>query len=102
MSLNFLLDPPSVVVETSPLDNLEDKKDDATLRCIVDSNPQSTITWRKENLNDIFSSDKEIHFSPVSRHTAGLYSCIAENPLGMSKPAFVEIDVKCKQINRFY
>ena len=65
---------------------------------MADSNPPSTILWRKEGLNGIFSPDDEINFSPVSRHTAGLYSCTAENALGMSKPAFVELDVKCESL----
>ena len=70
------------------------------MRCVADSNPPSTILWRKEGLNGIFSPDDEINFSPVSRHTAGLYSCTAENALGMSKPAFVELDVKCESLVR--
>ena len=90
-------DPPTVDIQTSDLEDLEDKKDDATIRCVVDSNPQSKVTWRKEKAGDaVISSESEIIFSPVSRMTAGLYSCVAENPLGMSKPAFVELDVKCE------
>jgi hypothetical protein len=89
-------DPPVVRIDKTELDNLEDQKDDATLRCIVDSNPPATITWRKEGLKEVFSPDKEIVFSPVTRHSAGLYSCVAQNPLGMSKPAYVDLDVKCK------
>lgn len=89
-------DPPTVTIDKTQLENLEDEKDDATLRCIVDSNPPASITWRKEGLSGIFSPEKEIIFSPVTRHSAGLYSCTAENALGLSKPAFVELDVKCK------
>ena len=60
-------------------------------------NLQSSVTWRKEKDNSIvMSSDSEIVFSPVTRRNAGLYSCVAENPLGLSKPAFVELDVKCE------
>ena len=94
--LSSQLDPPVVRIDKTALDNLEDQKDDATLRCIVDSNPPATITWRKEGLKEVFSPDKEIVFSPVTRHSAGLYSCSAENALGMSKPAYVDLDVKCK------
>ena len=47
-------------------------------------------------MEGIFSTEFEIVFSPVTRHTAGTYTCTAENPLGMSKPAFVDVDVKCK------
>ena len=52
--------------------------------------------WRKEGLDGIFSSEQEFEFSPVTRHTAGLYSCTGENQLGLSKPDYVEVDVKCK------
>ena len=78
------------------MENLEDEKASVTLRCIVDSNPRAAILWKKEGLDDIFSSEQEFEFSPVTRHTAGLYSCTAENQLGMSKPDYVEVDVKCK------
>ena len=88
------LDPPTVRIETSQIEYLEEEKDPATLRCIADSNPPATILWRKEGLDGIFSPDAEINFSPVTRHTAGLYSCTAENALGMSKEAFIQLDVK--------
>ena len=79
------------------MEYLEDTKDDVTLKCIVDSNPPpSGVLWRKEGLSGIFSPDPEINFSPVTRHTAGTYSCTAENPLGMSKAAYVDLDVKCE------
>jgi hypothetical protein len=97
--LVFLLpttDPPTVRIETSPLEYLEEQKDPATLRCVADSNPPASILWRKEGLNGVFSPDAEINFSPVSRHTAGLYSCTAENALGMSKDAYIQLDVKRK------
>ena len=61
-----------------------------------DSNPPSAVVWRKEGLPGIFSADADINYSPVTRHTAGVFSCEAENALGRSKPAYVEIDVKCK------
>ena len=84
------------------MEHLEDEKDSVTLRCKVDSNPVGAILWRKDGLEGIFSPEQEIVFSPVTRHTAGLYSCTAENQLGMSKPDFVELDVKCKLKNAFY
>ena len=83
------------------MDNLEDEKDSVTLRCIVDSNPRAAILWKKEGLNGEFSPEQEIVFSPVTRHTAGQYSCTAENQLGMSKADYVEVDVKCKFSNFF-
>ena len=85
-------------IETSQIAYLEEEKDPATLRCVSDSNPPATILWRKDGLDGIFSPDTEITFSPVTKHTAGLYSCTAENALGMSEPAFIELDVKCKSL----
>ena len=96
------IDPPTVKIETSQMDNLEDEKDSVTLRCIVDSNPRAAILWKKEGLNGEFSPEQEIVFSPVTRHTAGQYSCTAENQLGMSKADYVEVDVKCKFSNFFH
>ena len=34
--------------------------------------------------------------SPVTRETAGSYECVAENMLGMSQPATVQLHVDCK------
>ena len=92
------LDPPSVTVETTSLDYLEEEKDSVSLRCIAESNPQPKIVWYKESENGIFSVEKEIHISPVTRHSAGTYKCVAENSLGLSEPAFVDLDVKCKYV----
>ena len=89
-------DPPTVSIETSDLDYLEDQKDTVVMKCHADSNPPSTVIWRKEGLDEVFSTGPDLTFSPVSRHTAGVYGCTAENALGLSKPEFVEVDVKCK------
>ncbi len=85
-----------MTIETSRLGNLEDRKDAATLRCVADANPPARVVWRKEGLDGSFSNDPEIVFSPVTRHSAGVYGCTAENALGLSKAEFVELDVKCK------
>ena len=87
-------------IETSELEDLEEEKDPATLRCVSDSNPPAKILWKKEGLDGIFSPDPEINFSPVTRHTAGLYSCRAENALGMSKEAYIQLDVQRKSVIR--
>ena len=94
-----LADPPTVSIETSRLNNLEDRKDSATLRCVADANPPAAVLWRKEGLDGVFGTDAEIVFSPVSRHSAGVYGCEAENALGMSKTEFVELDVKCESVS---
>ena len=63
---------------------------------MAESNPPAKVWWEKEGVNGIFSPDKEITISPVTRTTAGTYKCVAQNALGMSEPAFVEVDVKCE------
>ena len=53
---------------------------------------------KKEGVIRIFSTDREITISPVTRSTAGMCKCVALNALGMNKQGFVEVDVKCKFI----
>ena len=52
---------------------------------------------KKEGAIRIFSTNREITV-PVTRSTAGMCKCVALNALGMNKPGFVEVDVKCKFI----
>ena len=66
------------------------------MRCMSESNPPAKVWWEKEGVNGVFSPDREITISPVTRHTAGTYKCVAQNALGLSEPAFVQLDVKCK------
>ncbi len=84
-------------IETSRLADLEDHKDEATLRCVADANPPAAVVWRKAGLEGVFETNPEIHFSPVTRDTSGTYSCTAENALGMSRADSVKLDVKCKR-----
>lgn len=87
-----------MTIETSPLEYLEEEKDQLSLRCISDANPPGRILWKKKGLEGIFSPDDTITFSPVTRQTAGMYSCTSENEFGESQPAYVEVDIKCKLI----
>lgn len=93
---SLLLDPPYVITESTSLTNLEEEKDSVTMRCMSESNPPAKVWWEKEGVNGVFSPDREITISPVTRSTAGTYKCVAQNALGMSEPAFVQLDVKCK------
>ena len=87
---------PYVAVETTTLDYLEEGKDSVSLRCIAESNPPPKVWWHKEGVNGVFSPEEQIIISPVTRDSAGTYKCVAENALGLSEPAFVDLDVKCK------
>ena len=77
---------------------MEEEKDSVTMKCMSESNPPSKVWWEKEGVNGVFSPDREITISPVTRSTAGMCKCVALNALGMSKQGFVEVDVKCKFI----
>ena len=89
--------PPYVAIETTSLDYLEEGKDTVSLRCIAESNPPPKVWWHKEGVNGVFSPEEQIIISPVTRGSAGTYKCVAENALGLSEPAFVDLDVKCKK-----
>ena len=91
-------DPPYVTVEHTTLDNLEEERDTVTMKCKADSNPPAKVWWQKEGINGIVNPDGEIVISPVTRSSAGTYKCMAENALGLSEPAYVEINVKCESI----
>jgi hypothetical protein len=39
----------------APEGDLEENKDEVTLRCVADANPPATIVWRKAGRPDIFS-----------------------------------------------
>ena len=93
MILHFT-DPPYVVTESTDLSNLEEEKDSVTMRCMSESNPPAKVWWEKEGVNGVFSPEREITISPVTRTTAGTYKCVAQNALGLSQPAFVQLDVK--------
>jgi len=86
--------PPYVVTESTDLSNLEEEKDSVTMRCMAESNPPAKVWWEKEGVNGVFSPEREITISPVTRTTAGTYKCVAQNALGLSQPAFVQLDVK--------
>ena len=97
---NFFSDPPYVVAETTSLTNLEEEKDSVTMRCISESNPPAKVWWEKEGQNGILSPNEELTISPVMRSNAGLYKCVAQNGLGLSEPAFVDLNVKCKYFRK--
>jgi hypothetical protein len=72
-----------------------------TLHCEVESNPAATrVTWRRSGsaatTAAILTSQPTFTMSPVSRETAGSYECVAENLLGLSEPAVLQLNVECK------
>ena len=61
--------------------------DSVTLTCEADSNPPSSLSWRKMGRDTEFlGSTTNLPLGPVSRATAGTYQCTAENELGLSQP----------------
>ncbi len=84
------------MAETTNLSDLEEQKDSVTMRCLAESNPPAKVWWEKEGVNGVVSPHGEISISPVTRSNAGIYKCVAQNALGLSEPAFVELSVNCK------
>ncbi|XP_018044956.1 PREDICTED: hemicentin-2-like [Atta colombica] len=96
----------------------EDSVSFLNLKCLADANPVPSIKWFKDSvpldrllidatsssspsltqgktteLNDTMWSAK-LHFEPVTRSDAGLYSCKATNNVGESAPASYRLDVQ--------
>jgi hypothetical protein len=74
-----------------------------TLHCEVESNPAANrVIWRRSGsaatAAAILTSQPTFTMSPVSRETAGSYECVAENLLGLSEPAALQLNVECKFI----
>jgi hypothetical protein len=69
-----------------------------TLHCDVESNPAANrVSWRRSgSAAAILTSQPTFTVSPVSRETAGSYECVAENLLGISEPAALQLNVECE------
>ncbi|XP_021944481.1 kin of IRRE-like protein 3 isoform X3 [Folsomia candida] len=85
---------PQIKLLGQPEGDLEENKDEVTLRCIADANPPATIVWRKAGRPDIFSFQETISLKPLLRRHSGSFSCEAKNEIGKSQPITVDIDVK--------
>ena len=70
-----------------------------TLTCAVESNPPANqVTWRRSGsvAGAVLTNQATFTISPVSRDLAGSYECVAENLLGRSQPAAIQLQVQCK------
>lgn len=116
----FVTDLPEVRLETSPkalVSALEESESSVSLLCIADANPLPTIRWYKDNASIMVTSSiqknvtsnsynttdlnntlvkSQLHFEPIKKDDAGLYSCRAVNVIGESTPADFMLDVQCK------
>lgn len=79
------------------MEYLEEGKDSVSLRCVAESNPPPKVWWQKEGVSGVFSPEEQVIISPVTRHSAGTYKCMAENSLGLGEPAFVDLNIKCEE-----
>jgi len=91
-TLNILYAPRVSVSSSDTSRVLAEGEDSVKLSCAVDSNPPSTLEWRRGDV--VVSQDPELTISPVTRDTAGIYSCTAQNTLGMSQPDQIQIHVQ--------
>jgi hypothetical protein len=88
--------PPRVTVHSSiggPL--TEGSAAAVTLTCAVESNPPGVVSWRRVG-GQVVGSGPSLTLQPVRRELAGGYQCQAENELGLSQPATVQLEVQCK------
>ena len=85
----FFSDPPTVKVETSALEHLEDEKDSVTLRCKVDSNPVGAILWRKDGLEEVTNCAPEILF--FQKQDRDVIILVGDNMVAAQKiPSYAE------------
>jgi hypothetical protein len=88
--------PPRVTAHTSVAGPLTEGSAAAvTLTCEVESNPPGVVSWRRVG-GQVVGSGPSLTLQPVRRELAGGYQCQAENELGLSQPATVQLDVQCK------
>ena len=71
-------------------------RDSVTLSCRADSNPPPTYIWVRSNGDGEVGRGAQLRISPVSRADIDIYSCIASNSLGSSRPQPVDVNVHCK------
>ncbi|XP_031358426.1 hemicentin-2 [Photinus pyralis] len=77
-----------------PTNDIEELKDSVAVRCMVNSNPRASVTWRREGQSVAASFQELLQFSPAVRQHAGLYTCHARNQAGESPPLRFHLDVK--------
>ena len=65
------------------------------LICEQNANPPATVTWLAGT--DIVSQDQELLLSNITRDSAKMYTCIAENTLGQAN-AELGISVLCRYL----
>ncbi|KAL3862815.1 hypothetical protein ACJMK2_008761 [Sinanodonta woodiana] len=80
--------------------NTVDENTTATLRCIVDSNPESNITWTKQGIMGLLQTNVSVHESQlIIEHAECLdtsnYTCNAKNGLGKQVESMVTLYVTC-------
>ena len=97
--------PNVTIVPTPPAPApLIEGRDALILDCEVEANPQPSISWYKDvnlesggapRLQEI-AQGPQLRVDTVSRHDAGLYTCIATNIIGESDRGDFAIDVHCE------
>ena len=79
-------------VSVSGSSNLIREGDTVTLTCkIIQGQPQPQITWLKNNLSE--GHNMSLSFHKITEKDAGLYTCEAKNPGGISTES-IYISVK--------
>jgi hypothetical protein len=98
--LNIFYPPRVVARSTNPGPLIEGTTAAVTLLCEVESNPPAVVTWRRVGAGQqaaaAVSNGPSLTIQPVRREAGGSYQCLAENELGLSHPATVQLDIQCK------
>ena len=102
---DLLVVPNVTIVPTPPAPApLIEGRDALILECDVEANPEPSISWYKDintesggvpRLQEI-ARGAQYKVETVSRHDAGLYTCIATNIIGESDRGDFAIDVHCE------
>ena len=105
LTLHLLVVPNVTIVPTPPAPQpLIEGRDALILDCEVEANPEPSISWYKDintesggvpRLQEI-ARGPQYKVETVSRHDAGLYTCIATNIIGESDRGDFAIDVHCE------
>lgn len=71
--------------------------DQLALECVAEGgNPAPSLAWRRADTGEVVARTADLELPAVRRDQAGRYSCRADNAVGQSEAASVEISVQCE------
>ena len=70
--------------------------DRVLVSCAATGNPAPSLAWRRADTGEVVARTADLELPAVRRDQAGRYSCRADNAVGQSEAATVEISVQCE------